>query len=367
MRLKFCAFLLFLISFQSSLIAQTLKKEKQFSEHKTLPFYGFKKKGNTPVFQGNKEKKNYFEGWYFKMVAIDGQSVMSIIPGISLSENGDNQHAFIQFINGKTAETYYYTFPIEDFYFSRKAFAVRIGANYFSEDSIVLNIDDGKQKLTGTVHFSNQTPYKLKYRQPAIMGWYRFVPFMQCYHGVVSLTHSLSGNISVGSTDHSFNKGKGYIEKDWGESMPEAWVWMQSNNFNNTNTSFMLSIANIPWLGQSFTGFLGFLYYNGKVIRFATYTKSELDISYLKTNGIQLAIKNKKETIYINAKSKQSGLLKAPVKGAMDRRIVESIDAFIDIMLVNNSGDTIFSDASQISGLELVGDLNLLIKTQKQQ
>ncbi|WP_243392439.1 MULTISPECIES: tocopherol cyclase family protein [unclassified Mesotoga] len=26
--------------------------------------------------------------------------------------------------------------------------------------------------------------------------------------------------------------GKGYIEKDWGRSLPDAWIWMQSNNFD---------------------------------------------------------------------------------------------------------------------------------------
>ncbi|MPN29068.1 hypothetical protein SDC9_176516 [bioreactor metagenome] len=94
---------------------------------------------------------------------------------------------------------------------------------------------------------TDQVKYKSdKLLNAGIMGWYRFVPFMECYHGVVSLTHNLNGKIYINNEVHNFKDGKGYIEKDWGSSMPSAWIWMQSNHFNENNSSFMLSIANIP-------------------------------------------------------------------------------------------------------------------------
>ncbi len=46
------------------------------------------------------------------------------------------------------------------------------------------------------------------------MGWYRFLPFMECYHGVISLTHNLKGKIIVDNKIFAFENGKGYIEKD---------------------------------------------------------------------------------------------------------------------------------------------------------
>ena len=48
------------------------------------------------------------------------------------------------------------------------------------------------------------------------MGWYRFVPFMECFHGVVSLNHELEGDFLIENQVFSFDGGKGYIEKDWG-------------------------------------------------------------------------------------------------------------------------------------------------------
>ncbi len=334
-----------------------MEKKVRFSNHKFIPLYNLKKSGNTIIFQGNKKKKNYFEGWYFKMVAEDGASVISVIPGISLSEKGEKQHAFIQIINGKTAQTSYHTFPIEDFYFSKKEFAVRIGENYFSKEKLILNIKDDSTSISGEVTMSNITNYSdRKIGKRKIMGWYRRVPFMECYHGVVSLTHDLKGQLTINNNKHTFNKGKGYIEKDWGSSMPSYWIWMQTNHFEKSNSSFMLSIANVPFIGKGFDGFLGFFYHEDNVYRFATYLNSKLTVAIVDSNTVKVEIRNRKETLLIEAKRNNMGMLKAPVAGQMDRRIPESIDAEIKITLLDKKEKLIYTDKSDIAGLELVGD-----------
>ncbi|MFA6702917.1 MAG: hypothetical protein WCS06_09695 [Dysgonamonadaceae bacterium] len=151
------------------------------------------------------------------MVANDGSSILSLIPGISLSKDGKEQHAFIQIINGITAKTNYYSFPIEEFSFSKKEFAIKIADNYFSKDSIIINIKDDNSIVSGKIKMFNQVKYKSdRLINTGIMGWYRFVPFMECYHGVVSLTHSLKGKLIINNEVHDFKNGRGYIEKDWG-------------------------------------------------------------------------------------------------------------------------------------------------------
>ncbi len=193
-----CFLLVLILYFTSIPIhAQELKKEIHYTNHKFIPFYNFKKLGNTTIFQGNKKKEDYFEGWYFKMVANDGSSILSIIPGISLSSDGNEKHAFIQIINGNTAQARYYSFPIEEFSFSKKEFALKIADNYFSKDSIILDIKENNSIISGKISMFNQVDYKSgKLLNPGIMGFYRFVPFMECYHGVVSLTHHLNGKLS---------------------------------------------------------------------------------------------------------------------------------------------------------------------------
>ncbi len=344
----------------------TINDEVKFSDHKWIPFYKFKKSKHSTFFQGNKRKKNYFEGWYFKMVGQDGKSIISVIPGISLSTNGDQKHAFIQIIDGMTGETSYHTFPIDEFYFSQSEFAVRIGQNYFSKEKLILNIDNGKHHISGEVHMSNTTDYSARNLfKRKIMGWYGRLSFLECYHGVVSLTHQLKGSLSVNGREQSFKDGKGYVEKDWGSSMPRAWIWLQSNNFDNPNTSFMISIADVPFINNSFSGFLGFLYYNDEVYRFGTYRRTKVNLEIVDSNNIMISIKNPKETIEIEATRNQTGTLKAPQQGNMDRRIQESIDAHVNIKLYDKKGNLIFSDSSSIAGLELVGDIHSLTSVNK--
>jgi len=335
-----------------------MKDFHNFKSHPYILGYGLRKIKDLAIFQGNNKRRKYFEGWYFKMVSADGSSILSVIPGISLSQNGDNQHAFIQIIDGKTADTFYYDFPIEDFEFLKEKFAVRIGNNYFSEDSLILDIQNDTTSIKGEVQMSDQVYLSdNKKKKVGIMGWYRFVPFMQCYHGVVSLNHNLRGSIRMDSETYNFDNGVGYIEKDWGKSMPSSWIWIQSNNFNSEKTSFMLSVANIPWIGCSFTGFLGFFLNNGNVQRFGTYTNAKLKIETSNSEIIKIIISDKKHTYYIETYRNKSGLLKAPVKGSMDRRIAESVDAQLKLTVLDKQDNIIFQDSTSIAGLEIVGDI----------
>ena len=84
-----------------------MKNYYNFKDHEHKPGYDIRKLKDTAMFQGNRKRRKYFEGWYFKMVSADGAAILSVIPGISLSRNGEEQHAFIQLIDGKTANTFY--------------------------------------------------------------------------------------------------------------------------------------------------------------------------------------------------------------------------------------------------------------------
>jgi hypothetical protein len=198
-----------------------------------------------------------------------------------------------------------------------------------------------------------------------IMGWYRFVPFMQCYHGVVSLNHTLKGTIQIDNKPFNFDSGLGYIEKDWGNSMPSSWIWMQSNNFASPKTSFMLSVANIPWVGSSFTGFLGFFLHDNTQQRFGTYTRTKLKLETSHSDTIKIILSDKKYTYQVEAYRNNSGVLKAPVKGSMDRRISESIDARLKLTVTDKKTKVRFQDSTSIAGLEIVGNLEELTRVNK--
>ncbi len=322
------------------------------------PWYDLLKIWNPTYFQGNRANKNYFEGWYFKNVSADGNTTWSFIPGIAIAEN--NTHAFVQAINGKTGETYYFSFKPDVFRFSKHGFEVYVAENYFSPTKCVLNLKNEQCALRGELEYGNLHPYRAGFVRPGIMGWYRYVPFMECYHGLVSMCHTVRGTIHHNAELLNFDDGLGYIEKDWGSSMPKAWIWMQTNNFEMSETSFMLSVARIPWIGKTFTGFLGFLMYQGKTITFATYTGAKISKLEKSDNRINIAIHTSRLKIFVNGHSKNSGELKAPLAGEMSRMIHESIDAELQIVVENQTGESVFSGTGRNAGLELVGDINLL-------
>ena len=53
------------------------------------------------------------------------------------------------------------------------------------------------------------------------MGWYGYLPTMECFHGILSIDHKLKGALSIDDKKISFNNGRGYIEKDWGRNFPQ--------------------------------------------------------------------------------------------------------------------------------------------------
>ena len=97
----------------------------------------------------------------------------------------------------------------------------------------------------------------------------------------------------------------------------------------------MVSIAKIPWLGFSFTGFLGFYYINNEIVRFGTYSKAKVKLEKQEKNYLNLNIILKDKVLEIQALKNSSGMLKAPVNGNMNRRISEGIDAELTLKIID--------------------------------
>lgn len=313
---------------------------------------GLYKISHPELFQGHLNKKNYFEGWFLKHCSADQSNVISVIPGIAL--NSKDSHAFIQIIDGISGETHYIPYPVETFQWDRRNFKIQLGHSSFSLDGISLNIKNESIELTGRVDYINPVRYPGNLLSPGIMGWYSYVPFMECYHGIVSANHHLFGNLTFKQKDIDFSGGKGYIEKDWGTSFPEAWIWLQCNHFTTQNASLFISIAKIPWLGKFFMGFIAFLYLDGKYHQFSTYNHSK--ISQVSFNGQKLSIevKSKSHTLRAIVVKNSTGELKAPDTGSMSRRIKESNDSVVDLTLIENGKSVIFQETGQRAGLEIV-------------
>lgn len=322
---------------------------------------------NPTIFQGDLSREGYFEGWYFKLVDGDERRRLAIIAGISLTGEREASHAFIQSIDGNTAETRYHRFPIEQFHASKNALRIDIGPSRFTADSIELNVDDEHGKLLGTLSMQDLNPWPRRLLAPGIMGWYSFVPFMECYHGVVSLDHELQGSLEVDADHVDFTGGRGYTEKDWGTSFPSAYLWMQSNHFDSAGTSLMASVARIPWVRHEFTGFLATLLHEGEIHLFATYSGATLEDLTIDDRRVRFAIRDRRYRLEIEANravdessaeaAQGFGLLRSPRQGEMQGRIGETLTASIGARLYRRrrfGGDLlVFHGEGSNAGLEV--------------
>lgn len=308
-------------------------------------------------FQGNRKKKNYFEGWYYKCVSADGLYTLAFIPGIS--KNTQDPHAFIQVFVSKTDDldtklsSYYFRYDPSDFSYGHDDFFVRIGKNYFSKDTVEIELQNEKVNIVGVLTMKNTTPIKRSLWMPNIMGFFGYFNFMECYHGIVSMTHQLSGSLSLNQTKISFNQGKGYIEKDWGKSFPRAYVWLQSNHFKESNTSFMFSYADIPFLGFYFKGLIANLYLKGKEYRFATYNGAKVKSEHVEPRKVNYILKKGRYKLAIEAHSTNEIALASPRNGKMIEQIKEGLSGTITIKLYQKNS-LIYEDTGVHAGIEIM-------------
>ncbi|MBT5088718.1 MAG: hypothetical protein HN693_03760 [Micrococcales bacterium] len=309
-------------------------------------------------FHGQTKTKNYFEGWYFKFVSDDLKQKWAVIPGVFLGLQGSDTHeAFVQVLNGTTGESYYVTYPIEEFEAAADKFEVRVGPNRFSARGAVLDVGP----LKGEIKIESElVPWPVKLSSPGIMGWYGMVPMMECFHGLVSFNHKVSAKLEVDGKPAAFS-GKGYIEKDWGKNFPSGYIWLHSNHLeNDPEASLVASAAIIPWLNSSFRGFIMGFHHSGKLHAWTTYNKSkELDLKMDDTH-VHWSVTGEAGTLTISALRARGGLLHAPLRTAMHQRVEETMDSVFEVKH-EKDGVILKQGTMKAAAMEVFGDIERLL------
>lgn len=320
-----------------------------------------KKVKNPILFQGTLQQNDYFEGWYYKQVSQDENHAISFIPGVSLIP--EDQHSFVQYIwvqsesCGQTStQTGYIRYPLEQFQYQDAPFAVKVGDNLFTENSMTIRLADDKVLIDGTLGIGPLYPIAHSLIQPNIMGIFGYLPKMQCYHGIISMMHSLTGILTVNGHKINFSGGKGYIEKDWGTSFPKEYIWIHSNHFHKPTTSLFFSVAHIPFHFTTFEGFICNMVVDGEEYRFATYNGSRCKVKRNGNQSITIYLQKDRIELTIEATILQQGELVAPVKGIMAKTIKEGISGIVRVSLIDRRSGKIYEDTGRHAGVEIVTD-----------
>lgn len=313
---------------------------------------------NPAIYHGHRARPPFFEGWYYKLISADERQRYAVIPGVILGEDG---HAFIQVLNGSQGTAAYHRFPLEAFRAAEREFEVRVGESRFTGHEIHLDAASEAGSIRGRLAFENPIPWPVSWRSPGIMGWYAWVPRMECYHGVLSFDHPIHGALEIDGQPVDFEGGRGYIEKDWGQSFPSAWVWFQTNHFETAGTSLTASVAEIPFLGGAFRGFIVGLWHEGRLHRFATYTGAEIERLEIDPDQVRWAIAGREYTLEMVARRAKSGAILGPTRAEMGIRVNETLLATVEARLRTRAGETVFEGVGRNAGLEVQGELERLL------
>lgn len=268
----------------------------------------------------------YFEGWYCKCRSCDGRSI-ALIPAYHRSAVG-TVSASLQVITEH--RSWWVPIPIKGFSATHDPLRVRFGACQLTQEGLWLNLCRDDLSLQGTLRFGTFSTL----RTP-IMGPFRFLPGMECSHDVLSMSHTLSGCLSLNGSVVDFTGGRGYLESDRGNSFPQSYLWTQCSWDGG---SLMLALASIPLLGFSFTGCICAILLNGRELRLATYK----GVKVVQWTPKRVELRQGNLRLYVELLSCDPHPLWAPVGGEMNRIIRESLRSSVRCRLWE--GDTLLFD-----------------------
>lgn len=265
-------------------------------------------------YHGEGRKGPYFEGWYLKYQTKDGKS-LTLIPAIHM--DGTKQRRIsLQILTDH--DSWCLEYPESEFYSAAHQFHIRMGRNIFDEKGIQLHVEHEGISLQGTLQHGPFAPLKSD-----IMGPFQLLGRMECAHGVISMGHSLCGTLTLNGKAIDFTGGIGYVETDRGCSFPRAYLWTQCSWQKPEDGSLMLSVATIPLLTGHFTGCICAIMYQGQEYRLATYRGVRVE----RWSGTGAEIQQGKLRLTVEVLEGQGQPLRAPVAGAMERTVFESLQA----------------------------------------
>lgn len=253
-----------------------------------------------------------FYGWYLKCQS--DTKTLAVIPAVHGTR--EKCTCSIQIITENGA----WAVPFSGNAFHKIGHNISIGKNRFGKNGIRLAIKEPGLRVKGKLDFGPLLP--LRYD---IMGPFALIPLLECRHSVWSMRHSVSGTVYINGQIYSFRNARGYWEGDQGRSFPKVYAWTQCFF---SGGSLMLSVADIPMMGNHFSGIICVVLWKGKEYRLATYLGAravwiqdgiirivqedmELEARLLKPDDVQ----------------KNGQTLQAPSMGSMVRTVHESVAA----------------------------------------
>lgn len=291
----------------------------------------------------------WFEGWYFKH-CVSGQ-VLSFIPGEAEDVSG-GKSAFLQVISSEGS--HFFRFPHADYRADPEQCIIRLGESFFSRSGVRLSLHRDGVDIEGTVTYLNSQPIRRTLFCPTAMGPLAYLPFLECRHDVLSLSHALSGSLTVNGERIVFDGGTGYIEKDAGRSFPEAWLWYQSCGFEHLGDSVMLAAAFVRLGAVRFPGLLCICRAAGEEHRLATYLGGKVTLLKKRGGRVFVEVCQREYRLRLRVTPTEGKSLLAPALGNM-RRSIREYPCCDSRILLTKGNRVLLSGTGACAGFEQSG------------
>lgn len=316
------------------------------------------------MFHGRGRRTSAFDGWYFKIVDAEERFVRAIIPGVWMDRDPAKQYCFIQVLDGRTGRTTMHRYPFEQFWSSRERFDIVCGHSRFSLTDVHVDIDESDLHLEGDLKFSQSQGWPIRPLAPGAMGPFAFLPFLERYHGILSLDPCITGSLDLEGDEITFSGGKGYIENDWGSGFSRAWVWTQCNHFDEDRVCLTASIADIPLAGRLLRGIIVAFLYEGVLYQWTTWNGARLAHFACDDEHVEFTVTSGRCSLEVwSGGCSGMGRVFAPRGGIMAKMLVEELNAVVQVRLVDHAGSsvaTLFEGKGRHAGLEISGDMTTL-------
>lgn len=293
-------------------------------------------------YLGKNKKGKYFEGWYYKLTT--GDYSIALIPGVA---KGKDPHGFVQFLDSNGLSGYS-RYSVDELEFNGEGYWIKAADNAFGGDGISLNINIDGVTVKGRIDFTDKVDYPRTALHRGSMGAYGFLPFLSGYHDVIRIRQTLIGGLEINGAPVIFDGGRGYIEKNWGQSFPSEWLWVQADSFGD-KTSMMMALANIKIAGIKKTGVIAMVYTGGKLYRLTSPLGAKVT-GWEQGKGGTVVTGDYKLEVSIEAGS--GGEFKGPDMGDMSIPVADDITAVVTAKLSDKGGNIIFEGSSGLGGYE---------------
>ena len=303
-----------------------------------------------------KGEKIGFEDWYFRIIDEKGEYLISL--DIRITKKGRKLEGILQVERTTGTERIISTCSLDKIIIQE--IVICIDGSQLGVDKMILNIDEPGLKIRGEIGLSHKVDLKQSFLQPGLMGFYKWIPFLEFYQEVLSLQSVTVGRIEMNDETYSMDGGNCYIQKQWGEHFPNVWLWAQGNTFDKKrDLSIALGVARLKIFFNYYTAFAIPLHYDDHTEIFANYNGGHIAKLYRYKGYVHLIVtkKDKMLDVKIYGRDEPGCIANKETHGIRD--IYECEMVKMEVKLTER-GRVILEDSSLCCGIQMGGNTSKL-------